>query len=280
MGQYNELVILRESDLGQILDAGDELGDVLLPSAQVDPDLEPGDTVKVFLYRDSEDRPIATRETPQAQVGDIVLLKVIDTGRVGAFLDWGLPKDLLLPHSNQKGRPQAGDFIVVEILLDEVSGRIVATQKILRKALESRDRHPTYARGRRVQGLVASGSEMGWTVIVEGAYLGMLYANEVFRTLREGDEVEVYVREIRLDGRIDLSLEPTDHSRIPPLRNRILTAIEEAGGFLPLHDRSSPAEIQRAFECSKKNFKKAVGALYREKRIDLSPEGLRLRDAG
>jgi len=270
-------VILRESDIGPILDGGESHGEILLPERYIDRslELEPGDEIDVFIYCDSEDRVIATTECPKAEIGDFAALEVKDVTRIGAFLDWGLPKDLLLPHANQKGRLERGDRVVVKVLYDHASGRLYATQR-LRPEREAGS--PEYQPGQKVSGLVATQSEMGWTVVVDGTHIGLLFHNEVFRELREGDRIECYVREIRdEDERIDLSLEPLGYARIPPLRNRVHDAVKATGdGFLPLHDKSSPEAIQRAFDCSKKNFKKAIGALYRDGVIRIEADGIRL----
>ena len=276
IGKTNRMIILAYSDFGLLLDGGDRLGEVLLPNRYVDPEWEPGDEIDAFLYTDSEDRVIATTERPLAEAGEFALLEVVDLGRAGAFLGWGLPKDLLLPRSEQKDRPEKGQSLVVQVKFDKASDRVYATQKLnLGRDAEI----PEYQPGEGVDALVATRSEIGWTAVVDGRYLGLFFHNEVFRDLHQGLQVRAYVKEVREeDGRIDLTLDaPGYQGKIPPLRNQLLDALRDGGGFLSLHDRSDPAEIQAALGCSKKNFKKAVGALYREGLIDLVEGGIRER---
>ena len=270
-------MILRDSDFGQVLDGGSRLGEVLLPLRYVDPEIEPGDEIDVFLYVDSEDRPVATTERPLAQAGEFAALQVKDVAKAGAFLDWGLPKDLLLPRSEQKGNPRPGDRLVVLVKFDRVSGRMVATQKLSTpRGLEP----PALQPGQKVEALIATASSMGWTAVVNGRHLGLIFHNEVFCRLEQGERVDAYVKEIREeDGRIDLSLQAPGYvGRIPPLRNRILQELQQAeAGFLPLHDRSNPAAIRALFACSKRDFKQALGALYRQGIVELEADGIRLR---
>lgn len=277
IGKMNRLVILRDSDFGQILDGGRHLGEVLLPNRYVDPEIEPGDEVDVFIYADSEDRPVATTEKPLAEAGQFAALEVKDLARAGVFLDWGLPKDLLLPRSEQKGSPRVGDRLVVKVKFDKVSGRMIATQKL---SVHPRQEPPGYQQGEKVQALIATSSELGWTAVVDGVHLGLIFHNETFTDLSQGDVVDAYVKEIREeDGRMDLSLQAPGYlGKIPPLRNRILRELEKAEAcFLPLHDKSDAQEIRAAFSCSKKNFKQALGALYREGFICLEEKGIRLK---
>lgn len=270
-------MILRDSDFGQVLDGGRRLGEVLLPSRYVDAEIEPGDEIDVFLYVDSEDRPVATTERPLAQAGEFAVLEVKEITRVGAFLDWGLPKDLLLPRSEQKGILRCGDRVVVLVKFDRVSGRMMATQRLVApRGVEPPDLQP----GQKVAALIATSSRLGWTAVVNDHYLGLIYHNEIFRPLEQGDRVDAYVKEIREeDGGIDLSLQAPGYvGKIPPLSNRIVHQLEAAPqGFLPLHDNSDPDEIRAAFACSKRNFKQAVGALYRQGLVELEAGGIRLR---
>jgi len=275
LGKRNRLVIVRDTDIGQILDGGPKFGEILLPERYVDRnlELEPGDEITVFLYKDSEDRPVATTEMPIAEAGDFAALVVQDVSRTGAFLDWGLLKDLLLPRSNWKGDPCVGQTVVVKIGYDKTSERLVATQKL---SVDPAAGDPPYQPGEKVEILVASRSDLGWTCVVDEAHLGMLFANEVFRDLREGMTDEAYVREVRSDGKIDLSLEPIGYGKIPALRNKVLEALKNEDGYIPLHDGSSPEAIYARLGCSKKNFKKAVGALYRDGTVRLEKHGISL----
>ncbi len=232
-----------------------------------------------FIYVDSEDRPVATTEMPLAEAGQFAALELKDFSRAGAFLDWGLPKDLLLPRSEQKNSPTVGDTVVVKVKFDKVSGRMIATQKL---AVHRSQEPPDFQPGEKVEALLATSSELGWTAVVNGVHLGLIFHNEVFRDLAQGEVVDAYVKEIREeDGRIDLSLQAPGYvGKIPPLRNQILRELEMAqGGFLPFHDKSAPETIRDAFSCSKKNFKQAVGALYREGLIQLKADGIVLKRA-
>lgn len=276
IGKTCSLEILGDLDIGQMLDGGAELGSILLPFRDVDPSRGVGDYVEVFVYCDSEDRLIATTEKPLVEVGQFAALRVVDTSRIGVFLDWGLPKDLLLPHKSKKGNPREGDLVVVQVLLDEKSGRLVATQKFV---VRSGTPRPSYKAGDAVTGLIATEGEIGWRVVVEGTYLGMLYFNQVFCELRPGDVRACYVRKVREgDWQIDLSLSREGYRAVvPELGQTILTALESSlDGFVPFDTNSSPQAIYEAFGCSKKNFKKALGALYKKRLIQFEDGGIRL----
>jgi len=277
IGTWNRLEILRNTDIGQVVDGGELLEEILLPKRYMHPDLGPGDEIDVFLYCDSEDRIIATTEKPYGVVGDMLALEVMDVTPMGFFLDWGLPKDLLLPLREKKGHPQRGEFVVVKIVFDEKSRRLHATQKL---SVSPDLPFPNFRPGDKVGALIASEGDLGWTVVVEGRYLGMLFFNEVFCELEPAEFGEAYVRQVRPnDGYIDLSLEPIGFKeRIDPLRDRILAALQESESkSLPLHSKSKAEDIYEAFACSKKNFKKALGGLYKDEIIRIEAHGIELR---
>ncbi len=276
LGQRNQLRILREARPGFYLDGG-ALGEILLPGRYLPPGHGVGDSLEVFVYRDSEDRLVATTETPLAMVGQFACLRVVG-GRpgLGSFLDWGLEKDLLLPNREQVGRPRPGDSVVVYIRIDEVSNRIIATAR-LDKWLDRTP--PDYLHGQRVDLLIEGETELGYKAIINQAHRGLLYRAETGAPLDIGQRITGYIRTLRPDGKIDLGLDPIGYTRVKPLTEQILEALAAAGGRIPYHDQSSPEEIRTAFGASKKSFKQALGALYRDKRILLEPRATVLAPA-
>ena len=273
IGQRNSLRVVREAPPGLYLD-GEELGEILMPKRYVPPGTVRGDTLEVFVHRDSEDRLVATTEIPRACVGEFAALIVVGLkARIGAFLEWGLTKDLFLPLREQGRRVAIGDTVVVYVRLDEKSSRIVATTRFERYL----DRTPApYKEGDRVHLLIAGESPLGYKAIVENAHLGLLFKSDLSAPIPIGEKVEGYVRAVRPDGKIDLSLNRAGYDRVRPLTDQILAALQIAGGRLAFSDESSPAEIRAQFGTSKKAFKQALGALYRRRRIRLSENGIEL----
>jgi len=276
IGERSALRVTRESPHGLYLDA-EELGEILLPRRDVPAGTAPGDYLLVFVHRDSEDRLVATTETPHAGVGEFASLKIVSVDpQIGAFLDWGLSKDLLLPMREQKRklyREEVGLEVVVYIELDARSNRIIATTRL--------DSHlgrgpATYEKGHAVELLVAEESELGYKAIIENAHWGLLYRNEVPPTLAIGQKLTGYIKAMRPDGKIDLSLDPSGYGRIRPLKDQILDALKASGGHLPLGDRATPEEIRTAFSTSKKAYKQALGALFRERLIRIEADGIHL----
>ncbi len=272
LGQVNELMVLKTSDYGLYLKT-DTLGDVLLPNAYVTEEIEPGDMIKVFLHRDSDDRLVATTETPKAMVGDFAVLTVKDVGGVGAFMDWGLGKDLLVPFSEQKGRLQVGQKALVRVYLDPKSERIVASMR-LNRFLDTFEKN--YMEGESVKLIVASKTDLGFNVIVNGVHWGLIFHDDVDRPLPQGHKVDGYIKTVREDGKINISLRATGYERIGSATEQVLDAIRKAGGTLALHDKSSPDDIRDMLNMSKKTFKQAVGSLYRERKIVLESHSIRL----
>ncbi len=270
IGNYNTLKIAREVDFGYYL-VTDDGRELLLPRKYMPEDKGIGDELKVFVYTDSEDRLIATTEVPYAVVGDFAYLQVKDVNNAGAFLDWGIPgKDLLVPYSEQKARMKQGGIYLVYVYLDDASKRVVASAKVehfIGNVI------PEYRPSQRVSALIVEHTPIGYRAIVDNRHWGMIYDNEIFRPLELESTVKAFVKSVREDYKIDLTLSDRAVKRVGDLSDRILEAIDAAGGELHVTDASTPDEIREAFECSKKDFKKAVGHLYKEKKILLG-EGI------
>ena len=275
IGKRNTLTVLRESKSGVHLDGG-EHGGILLPNRYVPREVAIGDRLEVFVYRDSEDRLVATTETPRATIGEVAALKVISINRqVGAFLDWGLAKDLLLPFREQTGPVQVGQDVVVRIYLDEKTRRIVASMKLGRNsAIEL----PNYRSGQQVEFLITDKTPLGYKALVEGRHPGLLYHEGISIPVAIGRKLNGFVRALRPDGKIDLSLDQAGYRRVAPLALRIVRALQRNGGRLGLDDDSPPEAIRQAFGASKKAFKQALGTLYKARRIRFSKPGIELLD--
>ncbi|MBB1519365.1 CvfB family protein [Aquipseudomonas guryensis] len=274
IGRYNSLQVVKQTDFGLYLDGGAD-GEILLPNRYV-PKGEPsdiGDWLNVFVYLDSEDRLIATTEKPKAQVGGFASLKVVEINSVGLFLDWGLPKDLLLPHSEEKRPLQAGDYCVVHVYLDKRSKRITATAR-LDRYLDNTP--PRYKVGDAVDLLVVEKTDMGFKAIINNQHWGLIHKNEVFKFLRNGMQEKGYIKELRADGKISLSLQPVGQEATGSLGEQILTRLREQGGSLALSDKSPPEAITQAFGVSKGNFKKAIGGLFKQGLIVIHDDRIEL----
>lgn len=273
IGKRNQLRVVRESDHGVYLDGG-EHGEILLPKRYVQPGNKLGSEIDAFIYRDSEDRMVATTEKPIAGVGEFAALRVVGGHvRIGAFLDWGLSKDLLLPNRELSHRPQIGDSLVVYIYVDKRSDRIVATTQF--EGLLNLT-PPNYKAAQKVSILVVSETPLGFKAIVEGAHWGLLYHAELGVPLKPGTKLEAYVRTVRPDGKIDLGLSIAGYGKVAPLTEKILEAVKANGGKLDMGDRSSPEVIQEKFGASKKAFKQALGALYKDLKIRITETGIEL----
>ncbi|MCF7203095.1 CvfB family protein [Pseudomonas oligotrophica] len=265
IGRFNSLQIVKHTGFGLYLDGGAD-GEILLPKRYIPKDVptEEGEWLNVFVYLDSEDRLIATTQRPKVQVGEFASLKVVEINRIGLFLDWGLPKDLLLPHSEEKRPLQVGDYCVVHVYLDPRTRRITATARLDRYL----DKTPVrYRVGEAVELLIVEQTDLGFKAIINGLHWGLIHKNEVFRFLRPGMRERGYIRELRADGKISLSLQPLGSEAADSLQALILQKLEEQGGVLALSDKSPAEEIARLFGVSKGNFKKAIGGLYKQGRI-------------
>lgn len=272
VGNYNHLKIARINAKGAFL--ASERGEILLPGRLMPKGSEPGDIVKVFVYLDSEERLTATTARPRAVVGDFALLNVKDNVTVGTFLDWGLEKDLLLPFGEQLAPLRRGQRVLVRVYLHS-SGRIAASAK-LDKFLMPAD--GTLAEGDQVELLVYAFSDLGAKVVVNNTFGGLLFSNELYAMPAYGDRLPGYVKKIREDGKLDITLRRGGAQEAATDRETILTTLKAREGFLPLTDRSAPGAIADLLKMSKKSFKKAVGGLYKEGLISMTADGIRLKD--
>ncbi len=270
-GKHNLLPIVRFAPPGLYLDGGAH-GEILLPSRYIPAGAKPGGKIEVFVFRDSEDRLVATTERPAAVVDEFACLRVVAVNpRVGVFLDWGLEKDLLLPLREAGGPLKTGDWVVVQVQLDPHTDRLMASARLNRR-LDLVPPH--YHEGESVKLLVASKSPIGYNLIINNAHRGLIYQTDVPGTLKVGQKAEGYVRAIRPDGKIDLALGRAGYRRIGPLTEQIVQILASSGGRLPYNDNSPPEDIRETFGMSKKAFKQAIGALFRDRRIIIGPDGI------
>jgi uncharacterized protein len=275
IGRRNRLSIERSASPGLYLNGG-ELGEILLPGRYIPADVKPGDKLDVFVYLDSEDRLVATTAIPKAMVGEFACLKVVGVHpRAGAFLDWGLAKDLLLPFNEQESPVRLGKLVAVFVYLDPQSKRIVASARLKRFLNQTGD---SYQEKQAVNLLIIRQTPLGYTAIVNNDRLGLLYHNTVGVPLDIGQKMRGYVRVVRADGKLDLSLDQAGYARVLPLKLRIVSALKDNGGQLDLDDNTPPLVIREKFQCSKNAFKLALGALYKSRRIEFTKPGIKLLD--
>lgn len=273
LGQYNTLKVLKLVDFGLYLDGGDGL-EILMPKRYMPEGASVGDELKVFVYQDAEARLIATNEHPYATVGQFANLKINSVNQVGAFADWGTSKELLIPHREQAQKMEEGHRYIIYIYIDQVSGRIAGTSKV--------DKHlgnvpPAYEVGQEVEALIWKRTPLGYKVIINHQHAGLIYENQIFQEVHIGEHLRAWVKGIREDDKIDLSLQPIGYRQmIDPAEATILKALHNHNGFLPLTDHSTPELIAYELQMSKKTFKKAIGALYRQQRIVIRDDGIEL----
>jgi predicted RNA-binding protein (virulence factor B family) len=272
VGAYNELEVIKQMDFGIYL--GDGSVEILMPQKWVPRGTQIGDTMDVFVFRDSEGRLIATTIKPYAIAGEFAFLEVQEANTMGAFLDWGMEKQLLVPFAEQPFKLEQGKSYVVYVYVDAKSDRIVASAK-LNKFIE-RDDIDVKA-GDIVDLLIYSETDKGFNAIINNSFSGLIYRNEIFDTIRIGDRIKGFIKQVREDNKIDLSLQKSGFELVDDVKWKILNLLKEKNGFLPLHDGSSPEEIKSALQISKKAFKKAVGALYKEQLVKLTDKGVELR---
>ena len=274
IGRYNSLQVVKHTDFGLYLDGGAD-GEILLPKRYIPKDTpsEVEDWLNVFIYLDSSDKLIATTEKPKVQVGEFASLKVLEINSIGIFLDWGLSKDLLLPYSEEKHSLEAGQYCVVHVYLDKHTRRITATAR-LDRYLDVRP--AAYQVGQPVDLLVAEATDMGFKAIINNQHWGLIHKNEVFKFLRSGMREKGFIKELRGDGKISLSLQPVGQDAANSLHESIVKRLQENGGTLQVSDKSPPEVISNLFGVSKGNFKKAIGALYKQGKIVIHPERIDL----
>lgn len=272
LGKYNQLEVVKEVDFGVYLNGGEE-GEILLPKRYVPEGCKPGDVLNVFIYLDNEERLIATTLQPLVQVGEFACLEVAWVNEFGAFLDWGLMKDLFVPFREQKMKMQKGHRYVIHAHVDEESYRIMASAKIERYL--SKDM-PDYEPGQEVEVMVWQKTDLGYKVIVENRYGGLVYQNEIFQPLQPGMKLTAYVRQVREDGKIDLALQQDGQRKVKDFSDVLLQFIKDQGGYTTLNDKSAAETIYDTFGVSKKTFKKAVGDLYKKRLVVLEEGGIRL----
>lgn len=272
LGKFNQLKVVKEVDFGMYLDGGDE-GEILLPARYVPEGCQIDDVLNVFLYLDNEERLIATTLTPLVQVGEFACLEVAWVNQFGAFLNWGLMKDLFVPFSEQKMKMQVGKKYIIHAHLDDESYRIVASAKVDRYLSKEK---AEYQPGEEVNILIWQKTDLGFKAIIENKFGGLLYDSEIFQPLHTGMVLKAYVKQIREDGKIDLVLQKPGFKKVDDLSKTLLEYIREHDGYTPLNDKSPADDIYAVFGVSKKTFKKAVGDLYKKHLVVLQEDGIRL----
>lgn len=275
IGRRQHLEILRLTGVGAFLGSDPSQAEeaVLLPQKWLPPGAVVGQSLEVFVYYDHELRPIATTQMPLAQRDDFAFLRVKQVSGVGAFLDWGLEKDLLVPFAEQKEKMQEGKHYVVQVYLDELSGRLAATARLQRcfdREVAGLKLH------QELDILTVEESELGWLAVVNNRYQGLLYHNEIYEKIYPGERRKAYLKQVRSDGKLDLLLQKPGYDKVDQYAQSLLDELRAEGGFLALHDKSSPEDIAAHLPMSKKLFKKALGSLYRQRLIDLEEGGIRL----
>lgn len=272
LGDYNRMTVVKKVDFGMYLDGGVE-GEILLPSRYVPEGCRIGDELDVFVYLDQDERPVATTLKPLAKVGDFACLEVAWVNEYGAFLDWGLMKDLFCPFREQKKRMERGQRYIVHVGIDEDSYRMMASAKVERYLSHER---PDYSHGAEVDLLVWQKTELGFKVIVDNQYGGLVYDSQVFRPLCTGDRLKGYVDKVRPDGKLDITIQRTGRQATEDFADVLLQYLHDNDGRCDLGDKSPSELISDRFKVSKKTFKKAIGDLYKRRLITISPEGLKL----
>jgi predicted RNA-binding protein (virulence factor B family) len=272
LGKYNQLEVVKEVDFGLYLDGGDD-GEILLPARYVPEGTKVGDMLNVFIYLDNEERLVATTLDPYAQVGQFAYLEVAWVNQYGAFLNWGLMKDLFVPFREQKMKMQVGRKYIVHVHLDDESYRIMASAKVEHFLSEEK---PEYEVGEEVNILVWQHTDLGYKAIIDNKYSGLLYENEIFQPISIGMQLMAFIKQVREDGKIDLELQQGGMKKVKNFSETLLAYIKEQRGFIRFTDKSDAEQIYKTFGVSKKTFKKAVGDLYKQRLIVLEPNGIYL----
>lgn len=274
LGKWNKMTVLRSVDFGVYLDGGD-MGDVLLPKKYIPKDCKIGSELDVFLYLDQEERLIATTEHPLVEVGKFAYLEVKWTNQFGAFLDWGLMKDLFCPFKEQKMRMQQGKKYIIYCYIDTLTHRIVASAKV-EKFLSKEQ--PTYKNGDVVNILVQQKTDLGFKAIVEGQFSGQIYQNQLFKYIHSGDKLQAFVKHVREDGKIDLTLQESGQKHVSDFADTLFEYLQNHSGICYFHDKSPAEEIYSEFQVSKKVFKKAIGDLYKKQLIEIEENCIKLKN--
>ena len=272
IGRVIELEIIKKVDFGVYLD-GENLGEILLPKKFLENDPDIGDFIKVFIHLDSEDRIIATTKMPYALIDEFAFLMVADVSRVGAFLDWGLEKDLFVPFREQREKMVRGKSYLVRIYHDDKSNRIAASSKIDKFIISPSE---DLAENQPVNMLISYQTELGFKAIIDNKYQGMLFKNDIFKPIKIGQLIKGYIKKIRPDGKIDLSIHPSGYRKIDALSHKILKVLKDNDGYISVTDRSKPELIYHIFGMSKKSYKTSVGALYKSRLITIEKTGIKL----
>lgn len=273
IGRYNRLTVIKLLPRGAQLD-GQGLGEILLPKQYLTEDTKIGDTINVFIYLDSQDRLVATTDTPLGQVDEFVWLRVADVNAMGGFLDWGLPKDVFVPYSEQRKPLEIGKKVLARIYLDD-SDRIAASTKL--DSFLYDEAEGGFEVGQEVDLIVAQLSDLGRKVIVDGTHWGLIYHDEIFRELRMGQRTKAYIKRVRPDKKLEISLQAPGYQKIEGIAGQVLARLQSQDGFLPVHDKSAPALIKEQFGISKNSFKQAIGTLYKQRLISIDKDGIRLK---
>ncbi|HTA82995.1 MAG TPA: S1-like domain-containing RNA-binding protein [Bacteroidia bacterium] len=272
IGRWNSLEVVKELDFGVYLN-GMVHGEILMPIRYVPEGTKPGDMVDVFIYLDSEDRLIATTEQPIAQVGDFALLECVSVNSIGAFLDWGLMKDLFVPFREQRQKMEVGYAYVVYIYVDEQTNRIVGSAKVE----DYLDLAPhNFTEGQEVDLVIYNQTDIGFKAIINNTHTGVIYTKDVFREVERGEKTKGYIKKIRADNKIDLIIDKPGYEKVDEVSKKILEKLKEQQGFIPLVDKSPAGEVYDMFGISKKTFKKAIGGLYKSKLITIEENGIKL----
>jgi predicted RNA-binding protein (virulence factor B family) len=272
IGKWNKLEVIKELDFGIYLN-GDAFGEILMPIRYVPEGTKPGDTVECFLYFDSEDRPIATTEHPLAQVGDFALLEVVSVNSIGAFMNWGLMKDLYVPFREQRQKMEEGQSYVVYIYVDDVSNRIVGSAKVE----DFLDKEPhEFETGQEVDVMIYGKSDIGYKAIINNNWTGVIYFSSVFREIKKGEKTKGYIQEIRPDGKVNMLLDKPGYEKVDDVSKKILEKLKQQNGFIQLTDKSPAEQVYEMFGISKKTYKKAIGGLYKARLITIEENGIKL----
>ncbi|CAM4221333.1 GntR family transcriptional regulator [Pseudoalteromonas sp. SR44-5] len=273
LGTTQTLFVNEVSNEGAYLD-GHDLGEVFLPSSEIKHELEAGDSVSVFIFLDNANLATATTKKPLAQVGEYALLRVKEINSIGAFLDWGLDKDVLAPFNEQKPRMQEGYSYLVRLYLDNASGRICASNNFNRFINKT---EPEYAPLQEVQLIVAGKTDIGYKVLIEEAHYGVIFYNMVFKNMFVGQRLTGFIQKVREDGKIDVILEKPGMAKVSDLGEKIMDRLKSEGGVIALGDKSDPETIKKVFSTSKANYKKAIGGLFKQGLIDIEAKAIRLK---